>query len=75
MDLFLIITIIKKNQAETALLAGQTSTEEARNTLLGEFIHWLRGPNFDTPYSKATIQAYSRWGPPLSGVCGLHPLD
>lgn len=75
MDLFLIITIIKKNQAETAPLAGQISTEEARDALLEEFIHWLRGPNLDTPYSKATIRADSRWARRFLAFAAFHALE
>ena len=70
------MTIIKNNEAESAPLAGQIDTEGARDALLGAFIDWLGGPDFDTPYSKATIRAYSRCASRfLAFAASMHLLD
>lgn len=70
------MTIIKNNEAETAPLAGQIDTDEARDALLGAFIGWLGGPDLDTPYSKATIRAYSRFACRfLAFAASIHLID
>ncbi|WP_018871391.1 tyrosine-type recombinase/integrase [Thioalkalivibrio sp. ALgr3] len=54
------MTINTYNEPETETGAGAIDTEQAQNRLLGAFSDWLKGGDFATPYSEATIRAYSR---------------
>lgn len=54
------MTINTYNEPETDARIGSIGSEDAQTRLLGAFSDWLKGGDFATPYSEATIRAYSR---------------